>query len=489
MRLSRLRKPSIASPINPGLKALVVSAIAVCAPAAAQPAPADATLGSRIEAMVAGAKLPPQVALSIVDIETGRSVVSLNAQTPLNPASNLKLVTAAAALHVLGPDFRMSTGLYGYVRQERTEALCLKGHADPTLARAHFAELVQRLRERGVRDVDQLTVDGSYFDSEILPPAFEQQPNEPAPFRAAVAAVSVNANAYTLRVGPGISLGAPARVAVDGAGYFKIDNQVTTTNVPTPNVSVAERDLGDSVALTLTGNVPLSGATLAMPRRVAGPLHYAGYIFLDVLSAAGIRAPARVLLGSCRADAPLLARLESAPLAEMLGKLGKNSDNFVAETLVKIMGAERTRKPGSTAAGIIVIQDALQKLKLPVTNNLHMINGSGLFQGNLVTTDLFSQLLVAMYRDPAYRPEFVAQLSVGGADGTLARRFSRLARPRVVRAKTGTLNDVIALSGYVLGATPGRAYAFSYLANNIKGKQGQARALIDNIVETLVAAP
>ncbi|HET8937350.1 MAG TPA: D-alanyl-D-alanine carboxypeptidase/D-alanyl-D-alanine-endopeptidase [Polyangiales bacterium] len=482
----RLRKPSIASPIA---LTLVLSAVAIHAPASAQPSPADTALGPRIEGMLAQAKLSPQVALSIVDIETGRSLVSLNAQTPLNPASNLKLVTAAAALRVLGADFRMQTGLYGQVRQERTEALCLKGQADPTLTRANLAEFVLRLRERGVREIDQLTVDGSYFDNEILPPAFEQQPNETAPFRAAVGAVSVNANAYTLRIGPGVSLGAPARVAVDGAGYFKIENQVTTTNSPTSNVSVDERDLGDSVALTLTGNVPLTGATLALPRRVASPLYYAGHVFLDALSAAGIHAPSRVLVGNCRADAPLIARIESAPLAELLGKLGKNSDNFVAETLVKIMGAERTRKPGSTAAGIIVIQDALRQMNLPVANNLHMINGSGLFQGNLVTTDLFSQLLAAMYRDPAYRPEYVAQLSVGGADGTLARRFSHLARPRVVRAKTGTLNDVIALSGYVLGPTPGRAYAFSYLANGIKGKQAQARGLIDRIVELLVAAP
>jgi serine-type D-Ala-D-Ala carboxypeptidase/endopeptidase (penicillin-binding protein 4) len=448
---------------------------------------ANGPLGARLEALVAEAKVSPQIALSVVDVQSGRSVVEINAQTPLNPASNLKLVTAAAALLALGPDFRMQTGLYGHVRQERTEGLCLKGQADPTLTRASFAELSQRLRERGVREVDQLTVDGSYLDGEVLPPAFEQQPNESAPFRAAVGAVSVNANAYTLRIGPGVSMGAPARVAVDGAGYFKLDNQVSTTSAPTPHVNVEERDLGDSVALTLTGNVPLSGATLALPRRVASPLYYAGHVLVDTLTAAGIRAPAKVQLGACRADAPLISRLESRPLAELLGMLGKNSDNFVAEMLVKIMGAERTHKSGSTVAGISVVQEALRKLGVPVANNLSMINGSGLFQGNLVTTSLFSQLLLAMYREPAFRSEYVAQLAVGGADGTLARRFTQLSTPRVVRAKTGTLNDVIALSGYVLGPAPERVYAFSFLANGIKGKQGQARALVDKVVETLAS--
>ncbi|HTU62748.1 MAG TPA: D-alanyl-D-alanine carboxypeptidase, partial [Polyangiales bacterium] len=150
----------------------MLSLLAASSSAAAQPA----ALPARIEALVADAKLPPQLSLSVVDLESGRNVVAINAEMPLNPASNLKLLTAAAALLVLGPDFRMQTGLYGYVRQERTEALCLKGHADPTLSRAQLVELAQRLRDRGVREVDQLTIDGSYLDAEILPPAFDQQP-------------------------------------------------------------------------------------------------------------------------------------------------------------------------------------------------------------------------------------------------------------------------------------------------------------------------
>jgi D-alanyl-D-alanine carboxypeptidase/D-alanyl-D-alanine-endopeptidase (penicillin-binding protein 4) len=178
--------------------------------------------------------------------------------------------------------------------------------------------------------------------------------------------------------------------------------------------------------------------------------------------------------------------LESEPVAALLSRLGKNSDNFVAEMLVKIMAAEHTHTPGTTAAGLGVVQDALRRLRIPVSNKLHMINGSGLFQGNLVTTELLSQTLVAMYRDPSLHPEYIAHLAVGGADGTLARRFNQLRVPRVVRAKTGTLNDVIALSGYVLGPKPGKAYAFSYLANGVKGKQAAARTLIDRIVETLV---
>src|SRR5262245_55753275 len=140
MRPRRFSEPSIASWAGARATALALatflSVIASATPSTAQ-TPSPGSLAARIEALVTQAKLPPQLGLSIVDLETGRSVLAINAQTPLNPASNLKLITAAAALHVLGPDFRMQTGLYGQVRQERTDGLCLKGQADPTLTRAH----------------------------------------------------------------------------------------------------------------------------------------------------------------------------------------------------------------------------------------------------------------------------------------------------------------------------------------------------------------
>ncbi len=113
-----------------------------------------------------------------------------------------------------------------------------------------------------------------------------------------------------------------------------------------------------------------------------------------------------------------------------------------------------------------------------------MVNGSGLFDGNQVAPQHVTQTLVAAYRDPAIRAEYVAHLAVGGSDGTLRSRLEDLPRARMVRAKTGTLRDVIALSGYVLGEAD-RSVAFSFLANGIAGKQGKAKKLADDIVRAL----
>jgi D-alanyl-D-alanine carboxypeptidase/D-alanyl-D-alanine-endopeptidase (penicillin-binding protein 4) len=462
----------------------------LCAEASADPKKAGGgALKNHLEALLTRSAIGDSVGLSVIDVATGKNVLTHGATTPRNPASNLKLLTAATALLELGTEFRTHTNLYGQIRDGHVSGgLCVQGQADPTLTASDFLGLAARLREEGVRDVDEVVVDASYFDAQVLPPAFEQQPNEAAPFRAGIAALSVNENAYTMRIRPGLAEGAPAIATIDGGKYFELDNQVlTTTKRPAPPLTVSERELtGDRAIVSLQGSVPLGGTTQVIVRRVPSPLGYSAHAFLDALAATGIAVPAAVRFAPCPPTAPLIVQQASPPLGQVIAKLGKDSDNFAAEMLLKTLGAERKKKPGTSADGVSVVQGTLRRLKLP-SDGLTLINGSGLFQGNQVTTELLSQLLLTVYRNPALRDDFVAALAVGGVDGTLAQRFRSLPLPRIVRAKTGTLDDVIALSGYVLGPTPERAYVFSYLANGVSGKHPQARGLVDQIVEALAA--
>lgn len=451
------------------------------------PAKTVTELGDQLRALIASAQLGNKLGVSVVDLRTQQVVVAHNAEAPLNPASNMKLLTAATAMLELGPDFRMRTGLYGHIVGDAVSGgLCIKGHADPTLSSADLIQFAQRLADEGVHQVDEVVVDGTYFDTAILPPAFDQQPDEVAPFRAAVAAVSLNDNAYTLRVRPGSTDGATAVASTDASGYFDIDNGLRTGANAPANVIATQHQRDDRLVLSLRGTLPLGGSSLAYERRVESPLHYAGYALVDALHALHIQAPRRVRVASCPVEAALIASKTSAPLAEILSKLGKESDNFVAEMVLKILGAERKRKPGRSADGVAVVLDALKRQGVPLTG-VSMVNGSGLFHGNAVTTNALSRLLAAMYGNPSLRDDFVAHLAVGGVDGTLARRFRSLPAPRIVRAKTGTLDDVIALSGYVLGPQPGSAVAFSYLANGVTGKHTEARDLIDHMVEAIAA--
>lgn len=451
------------------------------------PAPALQPLNQQLLAAVRNSGIGDRLSVSIVDLRSRTTVLAYHAESALNPASNMKLLTAAAAMIELGPDFRFRTGLYGRVLDGHVQSgLCLKGGGDPTLERSDLMSFAQRALDEGARQVDEVIVDGSYFDAEVLPPLFDQQPNESAPFRAAVGAVSVKDNAYTLRVRPGPVAGAQAVVNIDATGYFQIDNQLLTTAAGAPSVIADERPTADGVVLALKGNVPLGAPSAAYERRVPAPLQFSGWLFVDALKAAGMTVAKKVTVGTCPPDLPLIYLQTSLPLGQVLSRLGKDSDNFAAEMILKTLGAERTRRPGKSSEGAAVVIDILKQLDVPTTG-LVILNGSGLFQGNRVSSEQLTGLLAAMYANPSFRDDYVAQLAVGGVDGTLVRRFRKLPRARIVRAKTGTLDDVIALSGYVLGPSPERAFAFSYLANGVSGKHTQARGLVDQLVELLAA--
>jgi serine-type D-Ala-D-Ala carboxypeptidase/endopeptidase (penicillin-binding protein 4) len=183
---------------------------------------------------------------------------------------------------------------------------------------------------------------------------------------------------------------------------------------------------------------------------------------------------------------PLLVTHQSPPLAQMLSAVGKYSDNFVAEMLLKVLGAERAGPPAHSSQGAAIALGALAKLGIPIAD-VKMVNGSGLFGDSRIAARHFTQLLARVHADPAVASEFISQLAVAGVDGTLAQRLTGLPSARVVRAKTGTLDDVIALSGYVLGRTPERALAFSILLNGVRGKQAAARNLADDVVRQSVA--
>jgi D-alanyl-D-alanine carboxypeptidase/D-alanyl-D-alanine-endopeptidase (penicillin-binding protein 4) len=317
----------------------------------------------------------------------------------------------------------------------------------------------------------------------MLPPAFEQQPKEAAAFRAAISAFAVNRNSYVVYIGPGPAVDAPARVRVLSESYVRIDNRTVTTagGPPSPRIDHAITEDGQ-LAVRVEGKIPQQLRTVSYRRRVPDPKAYSASLLAQAFKRVGIGGKLSVEYGPAPDALPLIGHIPSSPLATVLTGVGKWSDNFTAEMLVKIMGAE-VERPGTTARGVAVVREELERHGVD-TQGLAMVNGSGLFDGNRVSPQHVTQTLLAAYGDASIRAEYLAHLAVGGSEGTLKTRLEDLPRPRMVRAKTGTLRDVIALSGYVLGE-PDRSVAFSFLANGIAGRQQQARDLADDIVRAI----
>jgi D-alanyl-D-alanine carboxypeptidase/D-alanyl-D-alanine-endopeptidase (penicillin-binding protein 4) len=471
---------------------LALSVPALSAPASAQTPPPAAgltkqQLASRLAELVDKSGLGGGMGAVVADAWSGERLYTLNPETPRNPASNMKLVTAATALTELGPEHRLRTTLAGAIDASgHVPVLVLRGEGDPSLAFEDLLSMARRLVDFGVHDVGEIVVDGSYFDDQILPPAYDQQPKEIASFRAAVAAVSVDRNAYELRVSPGPAADAPANVILRCPDHFALEAAVGTSAGGAPNIVAEQKQQGEQLGLRLSGAMPLSVRGVGYERRVESPLPYAGHCLKSALRSQRIAGALKVRVGVPDSMPPTLITHESEPLELLLQRVGKNSDNFYAEMLLKVVGAHSAHRPGSSALGVARAQALLQAAGVP-RDAATIVNGSGLFKGGAVTADALVKLLTFMYRDPALRPEYVTQLAVGGKDGTLSSRLTDLKRPRIVRAKTGTLDDVVALSGYVLGPTGERTLAFSFLFNGISGKQWMARDLADNMIRALTA--
>jgi D-alanyl-D-alanine carboxypeptidase/D-alanyl-D-alanine-endopeptidase (penicillin-binding protein 4) len=480
---SRRRAAALATALAASSALFSFSASSRCEPApAATSVGREPTLDEALEHLTATTRgWGATVGVSIVEVATGRVLAARDADAPKNPASNAKLATAVAALRLLGGDRRLHTGLYGEVRGGDVEELVLRGQGDPSLTSADLAGLARDLARAGARSVGELLVDQSYFDERFVPPAFEQQPNEWAAFRAPIAAVSVDRNAVTFMVRPGEAGGAAA-VEVEPPGFVELTGSVRTgARMAAEEVTIELTPAGARLRARVGGIVPQGGRVVRLARRVDDPRLFAGHVLRAALAAEGVVVRGGVRAGGAGATA-LLASHRSAPLAALLAELGKASDNYYAEMLFQQLGARALGAPATAEAAAAAVTRHLTETGILGPGDV-VRNGSGLFDANRLSPATLTRLLRAAYRDPAVGPELVAGLAIGGVDGTLRGRFAALRERRAIRAKTGTLDAVSALSGYVLGPPGREPIAFSILVNGASGKQRESRAAIDAVVD------
>jgi D-alanyl-D-alanine carboxypeptidase/D-alanyl-D-alanine-endopeptidase (penicillin-binding protein 4) len=265
-----------------------------------------------------------------------------------------------------------------------------------------------------------------------------------------------------------------------------MEANVVTTAAGNPNILAEQSGRGEQMSLKIRGEMPMGVRGVGYERRIEAPLPYAGYCLKAALRAQRVAGSMQVRVGAPPSGLTTLAGHESEPLSSLLKPLGKNSDNFYAEMLLKVVAAHALHRPGSSQGGAERAQKLLEQAGV-ARGSATILNGSGLFRGGNIAPDHLVKVLLHMYRSPDTRPEYLSHLAIAGVDGTLRSRLADLPKARIVRAKTGTLDDVIALSGYVLGPTPDRALAFSFLFNGVSGKQWQARALADDLVRALVS--
>jgi D-alanyl-D-alanine carboxypeptidase/D-alanyl-D-alanine-endopeptidase (penicillin-binding protein 4) len=335
-----------------------------------------------------------------------------------------------------------------------------------------------------------IVVDATYFDDVIEPPHFTEQKQERAGFRAPVAAFDVARSSFTVVVIAEPSGKARVRIEPDAGDYVHVaSNEVLSVATAKSRVRVDVTPASDHLEVKVSGQIRASDGSYETRKRVEDPVRFAGEVFRAALVARGVKIEKHAIArGAVPTAAIVVGTHDSVELGDVLRGMNKWSDNYVAEMLLKTIGAESRQPTGNGATwldGTDAVRAALTKLGL--TGTWRADNGSGLFDASTVSPRQLVGLLAAAQRDYRIGPELAASLAIGGVDGTLAKRWhGHPARARI-RAKTGTLDKVTALAGYA-SVDGNHVIAFAVLANDVpSGQRPATKGLQDDVASVLIA--
>ena len=430
-------------------------------------------------------------------LRTNETLYAMNAQKLMMPASNLKIVTLAAAAAALGWNYSYETTVHatGSVSGGVLDGdLVVTGSGDPSITWIDgasdrlFADWASRIKAAGIRTIaGRIVGDGSAFDGEELGFGWSWDDLQDD-YAAGIDALQFNENAARLTITPGPAAGTSAGLAVEPSTTGLSVECAVTTAAAGAGASIRMRRLPGSARLVVRGSIPVGSRPLVELVSVDDPAAFFVRSLRAALIANGIDVRGGAVDGVAGDDAnhsrgsgAQLVEYRSPPLSQLAVRLMKDSQNQYAETLLKTLG--RAAGAPNAAAGRAAVQTALARWGV-ASSDLVQRDGSGLSRYDYVTAEALTTVLVQVDRDPALRGPFEASLPIAGRDGTLANRMKGTAAEGNARAKTGSMSNVRGLSGYVSTAD-GEPLVFSILANNFDVAPGLITAAADAIVVRL----
>ena len=497
-----LRRPTAVAPLVLATL-LAVGACAAKTPPAVTPAAAAArpvsakALPAELERIFGAPAFDRmQWAVMVQSLASGEVLYQRHATKLVMPASNMKVLTLAAAAERLGWDFTWNTRLLatGAIDQGVLRGdLVVIGSGDPTInarggsAVRVFERWADLLGAAGIQRIEgRILADARAFDREGLGAGWSWDYLGYG-YAAPVGALQFNEDVAEAIVRPGLAAGTPAIVEIRPVeSGLVVENQVMTS--ASGSLDLELRRLPGSDRLVVSGQIPAGSKEVVRAATVDNPADYFARALRSAIVGRGIevtgfagdfdRADVKPILDGARE----LFVHRSPPLAEAARVLMKVSQNLYAETFLKTLGAQAGA--GSAQGGQKVVREVLQSWGVPPEAYV-LSDGSGLSRYNYVTAETLVTVLRRIYTDPRHREAFLATLPVGGQDGgTIARRFKGTRAEGNVRAKTGSIANVRALSGYVT-TVDGEPLVFSIIANNFTLPQETIDAATDLAVERL----
>ncbi len=431
------------------------------------------------------------IGVSIRDAGTNERLYEHFANTRLHPASNMKLLTAAAALEVLGEGYSFKTEIHTDGKQEGNTLhgnLYLVGKGDPTLLPEDFDTFAEKLKMLGITTIEGNVIgDDSWYDDVRLSTDMIWS-DEQYHYGSQVSALTASADydydsgSVIIEIEPGAE-GQPPNVYIrPETDYVTVINEaVTGSNGGEEEITVTRRHAENTIMVE--GTIPAGSEQVEERMSVWDPTGYALALFRQALGRNGITIGGDIYAEAAPKDTEILLEHSSIPLEKLLIPFMKLSNNGIGEVLVKEMG-KQVYGEGSWEKGLDVMEEVLLKFDMD-TDTMSLKDGSGISHNNLIPANEISNLLYAAQNEEWFSI-FLNSLPHAGKQermigGTLHERMHGLN----VQAKTGTINGVTTLSGY-LETSKGKKLIFSIMINNLLDDlEDEGKELEDRIVEII----
>ena len=429
-------------------------------------------------------------AVWVREVDVAAPRLAINARVAMNPASTMKLVTTYAALDLLGPAYAWKTEAFASGAQNDgilSGDLHLRGGGDPKLTYDQFERLLRQIRARGIREIrGDLVLDrGAFAVPAAEPGRFDAQPMRP--YNVAPDALLVNFKAVTLQLIPDAANKKLAVSMEPAPANLDLISQITLGNGNGCG-DWKERlraDLfshGPATRLVLTGVFPASCGEQRWNIAVQEHPQFVLGVFLQLWAELGGSLAGGVRDGPVPTDARAVGVLPSPTLAEVVRDINKFSNNVMARQLFLTLGMEAGRRPANAEDADAAVRSWLDARGLAVPE-LVLENGSGLSRRERISAEGLGRLLQAAWRS-SVMPELMASLPVTATDGTMKKRLKQNGVAGQAHIKTGSLEGVRAIAGYVLDKT-GRRWIVVFFVNhaNAAGAQAAQDALLQWVFE------
>lgn len=445
-------------------------------------------LTREIEKAITEAGKNINIGIYVQEINSEKILYKKNAEHYFNPASNEKLFIAFAALRYLGPDFTYSTNLYVDPTKIHDgtleENIYFKFGGDPTFTFQQLDKLIASLSQAGIKHIHgNIIVDDTTFDDVFMSPGTSWDDAKFC-FGAPLSAIIVDHNCINATIAPAKTLNQPALVSFpDQPQFIDLINQVTT-HASVETSCALELKFTDEKSYTISGCIKNIDAPKELLAAIINPRVNLSAALKYLLAKNAIAYTKKIEFQKLPSQAKLFASEKSKPIKELITTMLKDSDNLIANSLFKTVGAVYSHKSGSWQNGNDAMRNILiQSIKLNIPKTT-LVDGAGASRYNYLTPQQIITLLTRIYSSNE-APFIFAALPISGVDGTLKNRMNNPELLGKVHAKTGTETAVTSLSGY-LTTNKKKTLAFSILINGFVDLPSNYKKLEDQICEILI---